>query len=74
MFRCDPEKGTMPKDSERWKRDFEAEYFVKLASGHYARMRFRITTGGTHSARVSAYLNPTPGSRNLEYDPAKKVP
>jgi hypothetical protein len=64
----------MPKDAERWKQDFEAEYFVKLGDGRYARMQFRITSGGAHFATVSSYLNPTPGSRNLEYDPAKALP
>ena len=61
----------MPKDAERWKQDFQNEYFVKLGDGRYARMKFRITSGGAHFATVSSYLNPTPGSRNLEYDPAK---
>jgi hypothetical protein len=64
----------MPKDVERWKQDFRNEYFVKLRNGRYARMKFRITSGGAHFATVSSYLNPTPGSRNLEYDPAKTVP
>jgi hypothetical protein len=63
---------SMSKDAERWKNDFEAEYFVKLANGHYARMEFRITTGGDHFASIDVYYNPS-GSRNLEYDPKKRL-
>ncbi len=63
---------TMSKDSEPWKQDFRNEYFLKLSDGRYARMKFRITTAGAHFASITSYLNPS-GSRNLEYDPAKRI-
>lgn len=63
----------MPRNAGRWKDSFEENYFVKLANGSYARMRFRLTTGGDHFASLTSYLNPTPGSRNLEYDSNKRI-
>jgi len=64
-----PESGINGK----WRSDFEGTFFVKLASGNYARMRFQMIAGGNHFAVVESYYNPTPGSRNLEFDPAKVV-
>lgn len=60
----------MPQDASNWRRDSDAQYWVKLSSGTFARMRFRITTAGGHFATISSYLNPS-GSRNLEYDENK---
>lgn len=68
------EEFRMPQSAERWKDSFERDYFVKLGSGTFARMHFRITTGGDHFASITSFLNPQPGSRNLEYDPNKKPP
>lgn len=56
----------------KWRDRFEETYFVKLANGNYARMRFQMIAGGAHFAVVESYYNPS-GSRNLEYDPAKTV-
>jgi hypothetical protein len=55
----------------KWRDRFEETFFVKLANGNYARMRFQMIAGGNHFAVVESYYNPTPGSRNLEYDPNK---
>ena len=66
------EEFKMPQSTERWRDSFEKQYFTKLGDGTYARMRFRITTGGDHFASITSYLNPKPGSRNLEFD-SKKV-
>jgi hypothetical protein len=60
--------------SERWASNVEKQYFVKLSDNRYARINFRMRTGGEHFFVIESYLNPTPGSRNLEYDPSKKVP
>ncbi|MFZ4777554.1 MAG: hypothetical protein ACOYM3_19465 [Terrimicrobiaceae bacterium] len=57
----------------KWRDRFEETFFVKLANGNYARMRFQMIAGGNHFAVVESYFNPTPGSRNLEFDPAKIV-
>ena len=63
----------MPKDSPEWKNVFQGEYFLKLKDNRYARMNFRVISGGAHFAVVTSYLNPTPGIRNLEYDPEKAI-
>ena len=55
----------------KWRDRFEETFFIKLANGNYARMRFQMIAGGNHFAVVESYYNPTPGSRNLEYDPNK---
>lgn len=60
----------MSHASTRWQRDSDEQYWLKLRNGTFARMRFRITTGGAHFATIMAYLNPS-GSRNLEFDPSK---
>jgi len=64
---------SMDQTAARWQRDFDGEYFVKLKGGSFARITFNLTTGGDHFFMISSYLNPKPGSRNLEFDPAKAV-
>ena len=63
----------MPKDAPEWKHGFQGEYFLKLKDNRYARMEFRMISGGAHFAVVTSYLNPAPGVRNLEYDPEKAI-
>jgi hypothetical protein len=58
---------------EKWASNIERQYFVKLADNRYARINFRMRTGGEHFFVIESYFNPTPGSRNLEYDPAKTI-
>ena len=59
----------MPQTAERWSPQVSREYFVKLADGRYARIRFEMVAGGDNFFSISSYLNPKPGSRNLESDP-----
>jgi len=59
--------------AEKWTSHAERQYFVKLSDNRYARITFEMRTGGEHFFVIESYLNPKPGSRNLEYDPAKKV-
>jgi hypothetical protein len=56
---------------ERWSATAERQYFVKTVDGHFARVTLRVRTGGEHFVVIQSYLNPKPGSRNLEYDPTK---
>ncbi|MGV3661403.1 MAG: carboxypeptidase-like regulatory domain-containing protein [Prosthecobacter sp.] len=65
---------TMAKStpSAQWKDFVEKSYFVRFADGVYARVNVRILAYGAHSAVFSSYLNPKPGSRNLEEDPRKR--
>lgn len=66
------EEFRMTRLADGWRDNFDKEYFVKLANNSYARLRFRITTGGDHFASITSYLNPS-GSRNLEFDPKKVI-
>ena len=73
-----PVEGYQPFDEikppeERWASNAERQYFVKTADNRYARIEIRIRTGGDHFVVIQSYLNPQPGSRNLEYDPAKRI-
>lgn len=57
-----------------WKNADEKSYFVKLPDGRFARIQVRFYPRDYRSMIViESYLNPTPGSRNLEYDPAKRI-
>ena len=64
----------MPTMTPNWRDQVSQEYFLKLQSGQHALINFTIHAGGDHFFSITSYLNPTPGSRNLEYDPAKTVP
>ena len=49
------------------------QFYVKTANGQYGRIELKAVPGKTFM-RYSFFLNPTPGSRNLEYDSKKRVP
>jgi hypothetical protein len=59
----------MGQDAEQWTSDQQRDYFVKLPDGRFARVKFRMIAGGNHYFVMESFLNPTPGSRNLEYNP-----
>lgn len=63
----------MPQSSSAWAKGADKDYFAKLPGDRYARFTFGLTTGGDHFFVVASYLNPTPGNRNLEFDPTKVV-
>jgi hypothetical protein len=63
----------MPQNAERWNPQASRQYFVKLSNNHFARIEFEMVAGGDHFFSITSYLNPTPGSRNLEFDPAKAI-
>jgi hypothetical protein len=58
--------------SSGWQRDTEKRYFLKLADGNYARIKFKMVAHGNHFFRIESYLNPDK-SRNLEYDRSKEI-
>lgn len=64
----------MPASAERWKRKFEKQFFAKLRDGTFARLSLELNTSGDHFIALESYLNPIPGHRNLEFDPAKTIP
>ena len=63
----------MPHDAEEWTSDQQRDYFVKLPDGRFARVNFRMIAGGNHYFVMESFLNPKPGSRNLEYDPKQSA-
>ena len=63
----------MRADDANWRGGFQQEYFAKLPSGCYATLYFDLATRGSHSCVIGAFVNPSPGSRNLEYDPALEI-
>jgi hypothetical protein len=72
-----PVEGYQPSDdigppADRWSANAERQFFVKMADNRFARVNLRMRTGGEHFVVIESYLNPQPGSRNLEYDPAKQ--
>lgn len=64
---------SMDRNAERWNVGFEREFFAQLADGHFARFTINLKTGGLFFT-LESYLNPKPGSRNLEFDPAQQIP
>lgn len=63
----------MPENAEQWTSQQQGDYFLKLPDGRHARINFRMIAGGDHFFRLESFLNPTSGSRNLEYDPKQAV-
>jgi len=63
----------MPAVTEKWVSRMDREYFAKLGNGCYARLAIRFYPGERSFVVLESYLNPTPGDRNLEFDPAKVV-
>ncbi len=67
------EVSASPAD-DHWQRDFDGQFFVKLKDGTFARLALLLVTGGDHFVMIESFLNPKPGSRNLEYDPNQSAP
>ena len=63
----------MPRTVEHWRPQSRREYFLKLSDGRYARISVLMVAGGHHYFGVESYLNPKPGSHNLEFDPKKET-
>ena len=59
--------------ADRWTPSMAQQFFVLLAGNRYARINFQMITGGDHFIVLESFLNPTPGNRNLEFDPQKAV-
>jgi len=63
----------MSASDSHWSSNQSREYYLKLADGEYARMRFVVATAGYNGFALTSYLNPTPGHRNLEYNPGQQA-
>jgi hypothetical protein len=55
-----------------WASRAKRNYFLRLASGNYARITFEMIAGGDHFFLLESFLNPS-GSRNLEFDPGNVI-
>jgi len=63
----------MPATAEDWSSRAEKQYFAKFADGRYARFLIRFYPSPQRNFVVlESYVNPTAGSRNLEFDPTKQ--
>jgi hypothetical protein len=59
--------------AEKWASKIELQHFIRLPDDRYARINFRLRTGGEHFFVIESFVNPTPGNRNLEFDPEKAI-
>lgn len=59
---------------DKWSYTANKSFFVETRDGRFGRLNVTIQAGhNTTPLVVEAFLNPTPGSRTLEFDPAKAV-
>jgi hypothetical protein len=63
----------MLRTAEKWQPQAKRDYFIQLPEGNYGRLTFYMIAQGDHFFEIESYINPTPGSRNLEFDPNKTV-
>lgn len=76
-----PESGYAPSDEidmpaslgNQWREHSARQYFLKLSNNRYARVEFEMIAGGDHFFHITSYLNPQPGSRNLEYELSRQA-
>jgi hypothetical protein len=62
----------MPSTAPRWSSRAVKAYFAKLPDGRYARFSINFYPSQRRNfVVVESYVNPTPGDRNLEFDPKK---
>lgn len=52
-----------------WKNTLGQSFYVKFDDGTYALVNLQMVAGGAHFVSVKSYLNPAPGSRNLQPPP-----
>jgi hypothetical protein len=62
----------MPSGKDGWTESVRKTYILNLG-GTYARMNTYVNSGKQIFVSVNYLINPTPGSRNLEYDPTKQI-
>lgn len=76
-----PDASYLPSDSvemptslgNQWRSFAERSYFIHFDDGTFARGNLRMRAAGDHFVVWESFFNPKPGSRNLEFDPAKAV-
>jgi hypothetical protein len=60
------------QSSPNWKSGADQGFFVKLATGRYGRFRIHLSAESGRGY-IESYVNPTPGDRNLEFDPVRQI-
>jgi hypothetical protein len=64
----------MPTNAPRWSPRASKAYFAKLPNGRYARLLINLYPSQRRNfVVIESYINPSPGDRNLEFDPKKAV-
>jgi hypothetical protein len=63
----------MLQTADKWQPQAKRNYFIQLPEGKYGRLTFYMIAQGDHFFEIESYLNPRPGSRNLEFEPQKVV-
>jgi hypothetical protein len=64
---------SMAASADKWSSDVNKSYFARLADGRYARFSINFYPGKRNFVVLESYVNPTPGDRNLEFDPKKEI-
>lgn len=63
-------EGAMVAGGDNWHTTIQRDFFGKLQNGCHVRFKVSLTTWGRGSFAIeSFFMNPAPGSRNLEVDP-----
>jgi hypothetical protein len=60
-------------NAQSWRRSLQKEFFVHLSDNRFARVSLVLFTHGNPAVTIESFLNPTPGSRNLEEDPSNLI-
>ncbi|HKQ37130.1 MAG TPA: carboxypeptidase-like regulatory domain-containing protein [Verrucomicrobiae bacterium] len=60
-------------DTLTWRVSLQKEFFVRFGDNRFARLSFHLSTRPRQTVTLESFLNPTPGSCNLEYDASKVI-
>jgi hypothetical protein len=61
------------EDLDNWRFDHSEHFWLKLKDGTYARIKLRIAFAYSFVCVFESCMNPTPGSRVLEYDKKLRI-
>jgi hypothetical protein len=68
---------SMTKNAPDWTQRLTKTYYIRTANGDYGRVNIDLTTDSERpqgtGISIETWLNPTPGSRNLEFDRDKAI-
>jgi hypothetical protein len=68
---------SMAEDAANWTQRLTQTYYIHTANGDYGRINIDLTTDSERpqgtGITIETWLNPSPGDRNLEFDPAQAI-